>query len=280
MDDLCKEHAASDADLRTQIGQLEDEVFHMREQVVVAMDAEAAQRVRESEALRNALARVERSLTRMIDDESTACGTELQELHATVSRITAGLSETIRLESVQQNTRQRQLWQEMLGLQHQLAARISEESSGRQAGDTRLQEAVANAERNFAERLTAEATALRGERRELFARLSQMESAWDAGLTEESNARLGEDVCLLDLIGDGRSELLDQLRLLEGRMDVLSAELTSLAEPVPPPAVHVARKVAEPVSAVPPSDEYGPPDPEPAAAPDTVEDDPVAEPSP
>jgi len=279
MDDLRKEHAASEADLRAQIGQLEDEVFHMREQVVVNMDAETAQRVRVSEALHNDLARVERTLGRMIDDESTACSTELQELHATVSRIAAGLSETIRVESVHQDTRERQLRQEMLGMQHQLAARIDEESSGRQAGDSCLQEAVANAERDFAERLTAEAAALRGERRELYARLSQMESAWDARLTEESHARLGEDVCLLDLIGDDRGELLDQLRLLEGRMDVLSAELTSPAVPVSPPAVHVARKVAEPALAVPSSDdEYGPPDP--VAAPDTVEDDPVTEPSP
>ncbi len=274
------ERAASEAVLLEQVRHLEDEVFHVRQQVVDVLDEETRRRSRENDDLKDQLAGMERTLVGMIGDESMACGADVQDLHAALARVVAGMTETIRRESVARNTREQGIQDDLASMERSLTRRIGEETSSWQTGDALLREVVAEVEDKLIAKIVDERAAQAGDRETLYARLAQMELAWDARFADEAQARLGEDVCLLDLIGDDQGELVAQVRRLEGRMSVLSDELASQVEAEARPVVHAARTVLDPEPDVHPSEDGGPPFVEPEEPPDTTTVHPTAEPTP
>lgn len=278
--ELRDERAVSEGILLEQARWLEDELFHVRQQVVDVLDEETRRRSRENEDLKDQLVRMERTLVGMIGDESMACGADVQDLHAVLARVTAGMTETIRRESVARNTREQEMQDEVASMQRSLTQRIAEETSARQTGDALLREVAAEVEDKLVAKIVEERAAQAGDRETLQARLAQMELAWDARLAEEARARLGEDVCLLDLIGDDRGELVAQVRRLEGRMNVLSDELAAEMEGQTPPVVHAARTVPDREPEVHPIEDGEPRLVEPEEAPDATTVHPTAEPAP
>ena len=274
------ERAVSDAALLEQVRQLEDELSYVRGHVVDVLDEETLRRSRENADLKDQLAGMERTLVRMIGDESMACGANVEDLSAAVARVTAGMTESLRRESAARNTREQQIRDEVASMRRSLSQRIAEETSSWQTGDVLLREVVAEVEDKLIAKIADERAAQASDREALRARLAQMELAWDAGLAEEARARLGEDVCLLDLIGDDRGDLIAQVRRLEGRMTVLSEELAAQVGTEARPVVHVARTVPDPEPDVHPSEDLGPAFVEPEEDPDTTTVHPMAEPTP